>query len=167
MPRSDRSQWARIDFDGVPLLADLAAGVSLGRAIEFDGPGLRCFGAASASSVALPLGERAARVATGSPCNCSVITLTPHANGTHTESVAHLTAEPLDAHAIAPQRLLPAVLLTVEPELAADAHESTLPTPHDDDLLITRSALERAWPSPLAARLGARATVIRTLPNAR
>jgi arylformamidase len=94
--------------------------------------------------------------------------LTPHANGTHTESVGHLTVERVDVHSLVPQRLLLAALLTVEPELAADSRESSEPRPADVDLLITRARLEEAWPAPLAPlapRVNARAAVIRTQPN--
>jgi kynurenine formamidase len=166
MARSERSQWARLDFDGVALLADLASGISLGRVIDFEPGGLRCFGAHAASSSPLQVGEFSGSVARGASCNCSVLTLTPHANGTHTESAAHLTAEPLNAYGVVPNRMLLAALVTVEPELAADAHESSLPVPHDADQLITRAAIERGWPAPPAPRLAARAAVIRTLPNA-
>jgi hypothetical protein len=43
-------QWARLDIDGVPLLADLAAGLSLARVMDFREPQLRCFGAPAAAS---------------------------------------------------------------------------------------------------------------------
>ncbi len=167
MARSERTQWARLDIDGVALLADLAAGLSLARVLDFHGPQLRCFGAAAAASVPLEVGAFNGRVIHGASCNCSVLTLTPHANGTHTESVGHLTVERVDVQGLIPQRLLLAVLLTVEPELAADSTESTLPPAQDADRLITRAALEQAWPAPPSPRLGARAAVIRTQPNER
>ena len=75
-------------------------------------PQLRCFGASAASSVPLEVGDFTGRVNRGASCNCSVLTLTPHANGTHTEGVGHLTVEPVDVHGLIPQRLLLAVLLT-------------------------------------------------------
>ncbi len=165
MARNERAQWARLDIDGVAVLADLAAALSLARVIDFQGAQLHCFGAPTARSVPLEVGSFNGRVARGSSCNCSVLTITPHANGTHTESVGHLTVEPLDAHALIPRRLLPAVLLSVEPELAADSRESTLPEPRDSDLLITRAQLEHAWSAAPAPRLNARAAVVRTQPN--
>jgi arylformamidase len=165
MARNDRAQWARLDIDGVALLADLAAGASLARVLEFQAPQLRCFGAPAASSVPLEVGGFNGRVVRGASCNCSTITLTPHANGTHTESVGHLTVERADVHSLVPQRLLLAALLTVEPEIAADSREGSEPEPAGADLLITRARLEEAWPAPLAPRLNARAVVIRTEPN--
>ena len=167
MARNERPQWARLDIDGNVLLADLASGSSLARPIEFEGPQLRCFGADAARSTPLVVGSFNGRVSQGASCNCSTLQLTPHANGTHTESVAHLTLEPLDAFRVIPRRLLVAVLISVDPEIAADSRESSVPEPHGDDLLITRAALERAWPIAPLPRLQARAVVIRTLPNER
>jgi kynurenine formamidase len=167
MARNERAQWAQLHIDGVTLLADLAAGASLARLIDFTGPQLRCFGAAAADSKPLTVGSFSGRVDQGASCNCSTVTLTPHANGTHTEGVGHLTAERVDVQGVIPRRLLIAVLLTLEPEIAADSSEGSSPMPQADDLLITRGAIERAWPPPLAARLKARAAVIRTLPNGR
>jgi hypothetical protein len=167
MSRNERAQWARLDIDGIALLTDLAAPTSLARALEFHGPQLRCFGAEPARSEPLVVGSFNGRVDLGASCNCRVLTLTPHANLTHTEGVGHLTAERLDAHRLVPQRLLLAVLLTLEADLAGDSGESSLPAPDPDDLLLTRAAIERAWPATLAPRLQARALVIRTQPNGR
>jgi kynurenine formamidase len=156
-----------MDIDGIGMLADLAAGASLARVLDFKGPQLRGFGAQAANSKALQTADFTGRVDRGGSCNCSVITLTPHANGTHTECVGHLTAQPLDVYRVIPQRLLIATLLTVEPELAADSEEGSSPQPRPTDLLITRAGIERAWPTPAVARLSGRSAVIRTLPNLR
>jgi arylformamidase len=165
MARNERPQWARLDIDGIALLADLAAGANLGRVLGFLGPQLRCFNAPAATSRALQTADFTGRVDRGGSCNAHVITLTPHANGTHTECVGHLTLQSLDVFRTVPQRLLIAALVTVEPELAGDCAEGTRPAPQADDLLITRAALERAWPAALAGRLAGRSVVIRTLPN--
>lgn len=165
MPRSERAQWARLDVDGVVLLADLAAGVSLARVLDFQGTSLRCFGADAARSAPLRSGAFTGSVAGGASCNCSVITLTPHANGTHTEGIGHLTLERADVQGLIPQRLLPACLLTLEPEVACDSPETSVPAPQGADLLITRAALEQAWPAAPYERLAARALIVRTQPN--
>src|SRR6185437_14663971 len=108
----------------------------------------------------LRVGNFNGRVSDGASCNASVLTFAPHAHGTHTECVSHLTREPLDAWRVVPQRLLVAVLLSVAPDTtdgsAGDA----------SDAVITREALLAAWPAPPSDRLTARAAVIRTLPNA-
>jgi arylformamidase len=167
MARNERAQWAQLHIDGVTLLADLAAGASLARLLEFEGPQLRCFGSGAADSKPLVIGNFTGRVDHGASCNCSVLTLTPHANGTHTEGVGHLTAERVDVQGVIPRRLLISALLTVEPEIAGDSLEGSSPAPRADDLLITRAAIERAWPAALEPRIKAHAVVIRTLPNER
>jgi kynurenine formamidase len=166
MPRNERPQWARLDIDGIGLLADLAAGTNLGRLLGFKGPQLHCFNAPVAISRPLHTADFTGRVDRGGSCNCSTLTLTPHANGTHTEGVGHLTVQPIDVFRAVPQRLLIAPLVTVEPELAGDSNEGSQPDPAPADLLITRRALERAWPPPPVERLSGRSAVIRTLPNA-
>jgi hypothetical protein len=159
MARNERAQWAQLHIDGVTLLADLAAGASLARLLEFVGPQLRCFGAAAASSKPLVVGDFSGRVDRGASCNCSVLTLTPHANGTHTEGVGHLTAERVDVQGLIPHRLLIAALLSIEPELAGDsaraAHRCHAPRSADHP-----RAIEGAWPAALAPQLKARAAVI-------
>jgi arylformamidase len=167
MPRSERAQWARLDIDGVALLADLAAGLSLARLMDFQAPQLRCFGAPAASSVPLVVGDFTGRVVSGASCNCSVLSFTPHANGTHTEGVGHLTIEQVDVCNSIPQRLLLAALLTVEPQLSTASREGSVPMPQDADLLITRAGLEQAWPTQPKPRLSASAVIIRTQPNGR
>jgi arylformamidase len=165
MARNERAQWAQLHIDGVALLADLAAGASLARVLDFVGPQLRCFGAAAASSKPLTVGDFSGRVDRGASCNASVLSLTPHANGTHTEGIGHLTVERVDVQGLIPRRLLLATLLTIEPELAGDSADSSSPAPRADDLLMTRGAIERAWPAAPAPALTAHAAVIRTLPN--
>lgn len=159
MARNDRAQWARLDLDGVAVLADLAAGISLARALRFEGAQLRCFGAPAASSTPLQLAALSARVSEGASCNASLVCFAPHAHGTHTECVGHLSAEPLDAWRLVPQRLLVTVLMSLNPAPGAAAGAEAA------DLLLTREALLAAWPVPIADRLNARAAVIRTLPN--
>jgi arylformamidase len=100
-------------------------------------------------------------VTRGSSCNCEVITLIPHCNGTHTECAGHLTRERLDAWRVAPAGFVPALLLSVLPQ--APAGEDSEPQPQAGDELITQRALERAWPA--GAPFVPRALIIRTLPN--
>src|SRR5437879_7785473 len=50
----------------------------------------------------------------GASCNCELITLIPHCNGTHTECVGHLTRERLDAWRVVPAGFLPALLRSEE-----------------------------------------------------
>ena len=165
MASSERAQWARLDLDGVAVLADLAAGVSLARALHFEAAQLRCFDAPPATSVPLRLGHSNARVSEGASCNASIVSFAPHVHGTHTECVGHLTVEPVAAWRLIPQRLLVTVLMSLRPTPAATSADTSQPAAQSTDALLTRAALLAAWPAAPAERLGARAAVIRTLPN--
>jgi arylformamidase len=78
----------------------------------------------------------------GGPCNCEVIQFIPHCNGTHTESVGHITWErfPLSAVAIPP--CLGCSVISVTPEgrkIRADAIErsiANIPAEHLEALVI-------------------------------
>jgi kynurenine formamidase len=142
---------------------DLARPVSLAIALDFANGQPRHFGAPPATSQPFAVPGFEGAVARGASCNCQTLTLIPHCNGTHTECVGHLTRAPLDAHAVAPLGLIPAILITVEPTHTADG-ESTDPIPQPDDQLITRGALERAW-ADVQPSFAARALILRTLPN--
>jgi len=154
---------ARIAVDGGEVDVDVAHPFDLALQLDFSGPQPRHFGAPRASSRPFEtpgFGFKGA-VARGSSCNCEVITLIPHCNGTHTEAAGHLTRERLDAWRVTPLGFVPALLVSVTPVAADD--ESSEPQPQPGDLLITRRALERAWPAVLP--FTPRALVIRTLPN--
>jgi arylformamidase len=156
---------ARIELDGsgVEVITDLARPIDIAIDLDFSSAQPRHFGAPQAGTHPFSVPGFSGSVAQGASCNCSVITLIPHCNGTHTECVGHLTTEPLDAHRQIPPGLVPALLTTIEPVDARGALETTDPAPQPADKLITRRAIARGWPDTLPFQ--PRALVIRTLPN--
>ncbi len=154
---------ARIAFEAGAFEIDLAHPVSLALELDFTGPQPRHFAAPRASSRPYAVPGFPGSVAGGASCNCEVLTLIPHCNGTHTECVGHLTRERLDAWRIVPAEPLPAVVLSVAPQPPGATRDSTDPAAEVRDLLVTRAALERAWPA--RAPFAARALILRTLPN--
>jgi arylformamidase len=159
---------ARIPVGAAEVGVDLARPVDLAIPLDFGGAQPRHFGAGAARSHPFVSGTFSGEVERGASCNCRTITLTPHCNGTHTESVGHLTRDPFDAYRAIPPGLTPALLLSVEPEEASRTTESATPRPAASDTLIThralRAARDRAQAQVPRAFL-ARALVIRTLPN--
>jgi arylformamidase len=154
---------ARLTIDGREIAVDLSQPADLALELDFSGPQPRHFGAPRASSRPYEtpgLGFRGS-VERGGSCNCELITLIPHCNGTHTECAGHVTRERLDAWRVAPAGLLPALLLSVMPEAPGD--EGSDPVPQPGDRLITRRALAQAWPASVP--FTPHAVVIRTLPN--
>jgi len=154
---------ARLEVSEREVRVDLAHPFDLSVELDFQGPQVRHFGAPRAGSQPFSVPGFSGSVARGASCNCESITLIPHCNGTHTECVGHLTREPLHAQRIAPRGLLPTLLLSVKPITSGQTSESSDPAPHPDDRLVTRGALQAAWPTGLA--FPPRALVIRTLPN--
>jgi kynurenine formamidase len=154
---------ARIGNGAGELSVDLSRPVDLSLPLEFHGAQPRHFDAPPASARPYAVPGFSGSVASGASCNCEVLTLIPHCNGTHTECVAHLTRERLDAYRVVPAGLVPALLVSLAPVPAREAREGSAPAPQAHDELITRAALERAWPA--RAPFAPRALALRTLPN--
>lgn len=154
---------ARIALEGREIAIDAAHPVSLAVELDFAGPQPQHFGAPRASGRPFEAPGFAGSVERGASCNCEVLTLIPHCNGTHTECVGHLTRERLDVSRVAPFGFLPALLVTLTPESAATCGEASSPAPQAQDALLTRSALTRAWPAALPFTI--RALIVRTRPN--
>jgi kynurenine formamidase len=99
----------------------------------------------------------------GGSCNVPIVTLNPHCNGTHTESVAHIVDQVVPVHHSVTGNLLPATLLTLTPMPAFSSGESYRPPLAVEDMLLTASALATALLEREMAWL--EAVIIRTVPN--
>jgi kynurenine formamidase len=154
---------AELIIGGQKVRVAMDRGVSLAIPVEFNGSGPKHFGAPAPVSKPWSVGNFSGSVATGASCNCSTLSLIPHCQMTHTESVAHLTREPGDAWRVVPRGLLPAVVVSVSPEPARETSESTDPQPWGTDVLITQRRLRAAW--PMVRMVDPVAAIIRTLPN--
>jgi arylformamidase len=142
---------SRIRFD---------AATSLARELDFEGPQVQHFGAPRATSAALVSGSFTGDVTRGAGCNCRSITLIPHCNGTHTESVGHLTLYHMPLHRFVPMEPMPALLLTVDVAAAPASAEDSDPAPQAHDEIITAASLIALWPAALP--FAPRALLIRT-----
>jgi arylformamidase len=130
--------------------------------LTFDAPQPNFFGAPRASSTPLTAGSFIGDVAKGGSCNCATYTLTPHCNGTHTESVGHATRNHTGFSAIHIPILCVAQLVTVAPIASDRTTETTTPKPKSGDVLITCESLVAA---SRGDNLEATALIIRTTPN--
>lgn len=154
---------ATFELAGRRARVDVTRGVSLAIPLDFEGAQPSFFGAATARREILRVGGFIGSTAAGGSCNASVVTLTPHCNGTHTESIGHIVDEPVSIDGCLRGSLTPAVLVTVEPALARDTSESYLPPPRPRDRVVTRRQLEERLSRYGDVELTA--VVIRTLPN--
>jgi arylformamidase len=131
------------------IAVDFAAATSLAMELDFNGTQPQHFGAPPASSTPFQVDGFEGDVARGASCNCRSITLIPHCNGTHTESVGHLTTGFRPLHEFVPMEPITALLLTVDVVSAAHTTEDSLPPPRQGDRLITREAMLQRWPADM------------------
>ncbi len=125
---------------------DLKSPMDISIPVSFGQKQLSAFGGAPATKETYTAGRFIGDVRCGGSCNCETYRFSPHLNGTHTECVGHITKKRIFVHAVAKESLIPAILLTVEPE---------------EDALITRGMLNK-----LDKNVGfLDGLVIRTLPN--
>lgn len=118
--------------------------------LNFNGPQPNAFGVDAATAVLL--GD----TRDGSSVNFDQYTFIPHCNGTHTECVGHITDERISIRDCLQDVMMPAVLVTVEPETLGD------------DLVISRRLVSDALSEFDAGARETRAVrglIIRTLPN--
>ncbi len=144
-----------------PLRADLDRPIDVSIPLRFDGPQPEFFGAPRATARPLSSGDWIGDTRRGAGCNVSVLTLTPHCNGTHTESVGHVTIEPVPVTEVLRGGLRPATLITIATVSAADTDETSDPAPEAGHRLITAEAIGGARDAASTEAL-----IIRTTPNA-
>ena len=108
--------------------ADLRSGVDIGIALEFDAAQPNAFGAPPASAKPFSISGYVLDTAQGGSCNVSVVTVNPHCNGTHTESVRHIADDGPSVIEVVPTGLIGATLISVEPELWSATADQYAPT---------------------------------------
>jgi arylformamidase len=142
------------------VVVDLSHPVSLARELDFNAAQPQHFGAPAATARPYRIPGFSGSVTSGASCNCDVISIIPHCNGTHTESAGHLTSEALDAAHVVPHGLVPALLISVTPVAAREVADTSDPPPQANDFLVTRAAIDGAWPTRMV--FTPQALIIRT-----
>lgn len=134
--------------------------------LHFYGPQPNAFGADAARSEPHRAGEMVGDTRQGGSCNFEQITLIPHCNGTHTECVGHITHERIGVSECLTESLIPAILITVEPEAASAVSETYSVAPAAEDLIITaRSIREALTALSEESVVNTPALIVRTIPN--
>ncbi len=151
----------RFEVEGRRLAADFARPHSIAIPVDFGGAQPSCFGAPPATARPLRSDGFVGDTRAGGSCNCEVLTLAPHCNGTHTECIGHVTDDRVAVADCVPGGLLLALLISLEPVAAGATPEDSQPLPSAGDRLVTAAALQAAvarhpGPSP-------QALVVRTL----
>ena len=126
------------------------------------------FGAGAAVSSPMQANGFIGDTEQGGSCNVNELTINPHCNGTHTETIAHICdfgAElSVKIDVISPPPLMPCVVISVTPEVVSGSHtDNYTPAFCQGDQIISRAALEKALSAFDDEQL--QCVVVRTLPN--
>jgi arylformamidase len=138
------------------------AGYDISIPLRFNGVQPNAYGVPIATSTACEAGDLVGDTRRGGSCNFERYTFIPHCNGTHTECIGHITHDRISVLDCLKDVFIRALLVSVEPERAADSSESYSVPFESDDLLITKRSLVNSAASGSA---DGQALVIRTLPN--
>lgn len=146
---------------------DAASPLSLAIPLRFNGAQPNAYGVEKASSKPCEAGEIVGDTRRGGSVNFEQYKFIPHCNGTHTECVGHITHERISVHDCLKDAFILARLISVLPEKASETSETYAVELNDDDLLITRKAIEKSFDNFKfqISDLTPKALIIRTLPN--
>jgi kynurenine formamidase len=131
--------------------------------LNFNGEQPNAYGAEKAVSMPCKAGELVGDTRLGGSCNFEQYKIIPHCNGTHTESVGHITHERISVHESLKDAFIPSTLISVTPEKAIQTDETYSIDLDENDLLITRNAIEKALEK--ADENFFEGLIVRTLPN--
>jgi kynurenine formamidase len=158
-------------INGYELTIDASKPLSIAIPLQFNGAQPNAYGVEKAVSTPCKAGALVGDTRRGGSCNFEQYTLIPHCNGTHTESVGHITRERISVYEILRDAFILARLVSVFPEKAADSGETYAVESDENDLLITRRAIEKAFDnfrfqiSNFKSSKNPKALIVRTLPN--
>ncbi|MDP6168416.1 MAG: cyclase family protein [Candidatus Marinimicrobia bacterium] len=151
---------AKIKHDDQIYDLDMDAGVDLSINNDFSGNTPIFYGADQPRIEPECAGDFIGDVRQGGSCNVPIVSFNIHCTGTHTECIAHIIDSEERISDVCPKGLIPACIITVEPEKASSIDESY----HCDildDLVISKHAIRKKLSSTYDA------LIIRTLPNDR
>lgn len=131
--------------------------------LVFNGAQPNAYDVEPATAKACEAGEIVGDTRRGGSCNFEQIKLIPHCNGTHTESVGHITDERISVHECLQDAFIPAQIVSVKPEKAAESNETYAIDLAETDEIITEKILRYALENVDENWLDA--LIIRTLPN--
>jgi len=155
---------ANITVGGQDYRIDLSQPIDISVPLDFDGPQPNAYGIPAASMVPFRAGDFVGSISRGGTVNCFTLTLTPHGNGTHTETASHITSAFLPIGRTLKESFLAASVVTVditELESSGETYSEGI----KGDAVVTRAGLEEGWAAIGRDPTWLEALVIRTLPN--
>lgn len=155
----------RFEHLGITYHCDTDMAWSLAIPLDFSGDQPNFFGTDPATKETLKLGDFVASTRQGSGCNVDSLSLIPHCNGTHSETIGHILDDMISIGSIAEDGPYFAALITVPTTLAGETNDSYQPDLVDTDTVITAASLKTAFEKFGLIHFEPAALIIRTLPN--
>jgi arylformamidase len=141
---------ASITLDQFRFQIDLSAPINIAQVLRAGKENANCFWADAPTIETITVGDYVGSVADGGTTNYRRISFTPHGNGTHTECIGHITADPADVLSLLHKRsFFTAQLMSIRP------------TRFGEDLVVTLNDVSQYYDKDWAPE----ALIIRTMPN--
>lgn len=142
---------------------DLENPIHISIPLDFDGAQPNAYAVEKAVSKPYETGNLIGDTRRGGSCNFEQVKFIPHCNGTHTESIGHITDDRICVHDCLRDAFIPATLISLAPESAGETNETYAVELNSEDKLITRNALKNALQENSENFLDG--LIVRTLPN--
>ncbi len=142
---------------------DTSEAISIAIPLKFNQQQPNHFGAEIASKEPLQSGRFIGDTKRGGSCNVDCITLVPHCNGTHTETVAHIVHQHVSIGKNLNQNLSLCQVISLKPIKACNTQDNYLPELEENDDVIDLENLKSQLQQSQLDQI--QALVIRTLPN--
>jgi kynurenine formamidase len=153
----------QFEIESVAYFADLSKGKSIAITLLPNDKQPNHFGAPACTSETLIVGDYIGDIKRGGSCNVNVLSIIPHCNGTHTESVSHIIDELIPVYSVIKQPIFPSVVISIVPELASQTSNHYSPFMDETNLVITKEQLQQALEQYTNAQL--EGLIVRTLKN--
>ena len=134
----------KLNFNNQTYKIDAKNPLSIAIPMQFNGTQPNAYGVEQASSKPCEADELVGDTRRGGSVNFEQYKFIPHCNGTHTECVGHITHERISVNNCLQDAFILANLISITPEKASKTDETYAFELNDDDLLITRRAIEKA-----------------------
>ena len=144
---------------------DTSEAISIAIPMDFNQTQPNHFGAEVATKEALAAGDFIGDTTRGGSCNVDSITMVPHCNGTHTESVGHIVHENIPIGENISDSLSICQVISISPINAANTLDTYLPDLQHSDKVIDLESIQSHLDENKLNDITA--LVIRTLPNNR
>jgi len=151
---------AEVEIENKKYNVDFSKGIDISIPLKFNGDQPNTYGVDKAMAKPYQDGNFIGDTRKGGSCNFETYSFTPHCNGTHTESIGHITDERISILFSLKVEMIPSILISVTPKSTTENYKPEL---NSDDIVITKEDLELQLKDINSEFL--KGLIVRTLPN--